>query len=492
MAGTGCASVAFTNTATNHARRPMFKGQSQARYFPPAGSFQLFAVFVLFFFMAATGLVPSAQSASNPRYASIVMDADTGMILSERYADKSLHPASLAKMMTLLMTFEALEKGRLRLRDRVPVSKHAASMVPSKLNLPVGSTIRVEDAIYALTTKSANDVAVALAEKIGGTESHFAVMMTRKAREMGMTRTQFRNASGLHHSRQVSTARDMAKLARYLIKEYPEYYHYFSTEKFTYQGHTYRNHNRLMETYRGMDGMKTGYIQASGFNLVSSAKRGNRRLIGVVFGGRTSRSRNDHMKVLLDRGFTKIEEVLVASSAPLVAPLPGRKPHEDFSVASLESKPTSRNIAQIAINSSYKEAVAKLLEGRAFSSMIGEGDFDPAVSRRFETGLMAISAVRQYGMDVPPVSDDAVKALNGNWAIQIGAFHSRVKTDKAINHALASLPAAYKKDAVATIVPLRTDQGWLFRGRLNGYTEESAAQACSYLQDCLPVSPSAY
>ncbi|MBU0800737.1 MAG: D-alanyl-D-alanine carboxypeptidase, partial [Alphaproteobacteria bacterium] len=236
-----------------------------------------------------------AQAEANPRYASFVMDADTGQVLHQSNADKSLHPASLVKMMTLSMAFDELAAGRLSLRDRITVSKHAASMVPSKLNIPAGGTISVEDAIYALVTKSANDIAVAMGEKIGGTESQFAAMMTRKAREIGMTRTTFKNASGLHNQQQVSSARDMAKLARYIIKNYPQYYTYFSTKEFSYKGNSYHNHNRLMSSYKGMDGMKTGFIGPSGFNLVASAVRNDRRLIGVVFGGRTAASRNAHM-----------------------------------------------------------------------------------------------------------------------------------------------------------------------------------------------------
>ena len=172
----------------------------------------------------------------------------------------------------------------MSLKERVYISKHAASMVPSKLDLPAGSSIKVRDAIYALVTKSANDVAVALAEHIAGSERNFAKKMTRRAKQLGMHSTRFVNASGLHDPRQISTARDMAKLARTVIVNYPSYYRYFSRASFSYRGKTYKNHNKLLGSYAGMDGMKTGYIKASGFNLISSAVRGNRRLIGVVFG----------------------------------------------------------------------------------------------------------------------------------------------------------------------------------------------------------------
>lgn len=213
------------------------------------------------------------------------MDASTGKILSQSNADKMLHPASLTKVMTLLMLFDAIDSGKIKLNDRIYMSRTAASMVPSKLNIPAGSYILVKDAIYALVTKSANDVAVAIAEKLGKTESRFAMMMTKKARQMGMNRTRFMNASGLHHPKQVTTARDMAKMGRYLIAIQPRYYRYFATQSFKYRGKSYRNHNRLLGQYNGMDGIKTGYIQASGFNLLASAKRRDKRLIGVVFGG---------------------------------------------------------------------------------------------------------------------------------------------------------------------------------------------------------------
>ena len=263
------------------------------------------------------------KSKGNPKYASIVMDADTGVILSQRYADKVLHPASLTKIMTLVMAFEALDRGDIRLRDRIRISNRAASMVPSKLGLPAGSSIRVEDAIYALVTKSANDVAVALGEHIGGSESKFAAMMTARARDIGMRSTRFKNASGLHNKYQVSSARDMAGLARYVLQRYPHYYRYFSTKSFTYRGKTYRSHNRLMSSYKGMDGFKTGYINASGFNLVASAKRNGRRLIGVVFGGRTSKSRNAHMAQIMDAGFLRAGKIRMARAKP---PKPQQKP----------------------------------------------------------------------------------------------------------------------------------------------------------------------
>lgn len=449
--------------------------QSEKQFF--GASPRLFATLVLLLFIAFS-LPHTAQARSNPRYASFVIDADTGMILHQAHADRSLHPASLAKMMTLLLTFEAIENGDMTLRDRVVMSRHAASMVPSKLNLPVGSSIRVEDAIYALVTKSANDVAVALGEKIAGTEGNFAVYMNRKAKQIGMSHTHFTNASGLHNPKQVTSARDMAKLARYILKYYPSYYHYFSTASFTYRGKTYRNHNKLMRTYSGMDGFKTGYISAAGFNLVASAKRNNHRLIGVVFGGRTSASRNAHMKKLLDEGFAELNTILVAKSVPI----PERKPVNGATeMASLEPANGIEDMGQWA-------DLNPMLQNKTFRELIGEGDYDLEETKRFETGLIAIAAVKGV-YDTQVISSSARKT--GEWSIQVGAFQSRVKTDKVIKVAQQTLPADLAA-AAPIIVPLKTAQGWLFRGRLNGYSKDDALRACSLLKDCMPISPQAH
>ena len=261
---------------------------------------------------------------ANPKYGSIVVDAYTGEVLSEDMADKQLYPASLTKIMTLFMVFEALERKEIKLDDQLKVSKRAAGMPPSKLGLPVGSTIKMEDAILALVTKSANDVAVVIGEAIAGSEIQFARKMTDRARQLGMSRTTFRNASGLPNRYQRSTARDMATLARVMISRFPDYYTYFSTRSFAYKGRSYRNHNKLLGHYDGVDGIKTGYINASGFNLVASAQRDGRRIIGVVFGGRTSARRNNHMVKLLDRGFeTANSRSLVLAGTP---PIPTRRP----------------------------------------------------------------------------------------------------------------------------------------------------------------------
>ena len=250
----------------------------------------------------------AAKPSQNQLYSAIIVDAQNGEILLARAADSNRHPASLTKIMTLYMTFDAIKEGSLSLNDRISISKHAASMSPSKLGLRPGQTIRVEDAIKAIVTKSANDIAAALGERLGGTERAFASRMTRRAHAIGMSRTTFRNASGLPDPQQVTTARDMAKLAMALLRDFPDQYHYFGIRNFEYKGAVMRNHNRLLGEYPGLDGIKTGYINASGFNLVASAKQNGHRLIGVVFGGATWKSRNDHMVKLLDEGFADLKQ----------------------------------------------------------------------------------------------------------------------------------------------------------------------------------------
>ena len=267
------------------------------------------------------------SSPAQAKYAAFVVDADSGQVYYARNADVRRFPASLTKMMTLYMAFDALENGKFTFDQPLPVSRRAAGQAPSKLGLKAGQTITVERAIHALSVKSANDVATVVGEAIGGTEANFARLMTRRAHALGMNNTTFMNASGLPNSRQKSTARDMAKLGKALLEEFPDYYSYFSKLTFKHGDRTYRNHNKLLRTYEGMDGIKTGYIRASGFNLVASAKRDGVRLIGVVFGGKTGRSRDAHMASLLNRSWAKAQTNSTMAALPTPKPLfPGAAP----------------------------------------------------------------------------------------------------------------------------------------------------------------------
>jgi D-alanyl-D-alanine carboxypeptidase len=241
----------------------------------------------------------------SPKFSSIIVDGNSGAILTATSPDGLRHPASLTKMMTLYMLFERLDAGKLKLDSELPVSEHASDQDPTKLGLHPGQTIRVEDAIKGVITRSANDAAVVIGEAIGGNEEDFARMMTRKAHALGMSHTVYRNASGLPNDEQVTTARDQSILGRALQDRFPRYYHYFSTTAFNFRGHTITGHNHLLGSVEGVDGIKTGYIRASGFNLVTSMHRGNRFLIGVVMGGRSGGSRDAIMRNLLAENLDK-------------------------------------------------------------------------------------------------------------------------------------------------------------------------------------------
>lgn len=250
-------------------------------------------------------------------YASIVMDYNTGKIVNEVNADVQNHPASLTKMMTLYLTFEALYRGKIGLYQQMPVSEWASNKSPTKLGLRPGQTITVHDCILGMVTKSANDAATVMAEGLGGSEAGFANLMNEKARELGMTRTFFRNASGLPDSAQVTTARDLLRLSTALYRNYPAQFRYFATREFVFRGQMIHGHNHLMERYAGMDGIKTGFTDASGFNLASTAARDGRRLFGVVMGGSTHQARDRLMETLLDNAFANrpTDPILVARAA---------------------------------------------------------------------------------------------------------------------------------------------------------------------------------
>ena len=273
--------------------------------------------------VAACGLLllallptPARAQIGSSRYSSMVMVAGNGDVVSTVNPDAERAPASLTKLMTLYMTFEALRDRRIGLDQQVPVSPHAAAMEPSKLGLLPGMRLTVEQAIEGLVTKSANDAAAALGESLGGgDETRFGEMMTLRARALGMDHTVFRNASGLPDPGQFSSARDLAVLARHLVQDFPAEYHYFSIPCFVFAGRTIPNHDHMLQNYPGADGMKTGYTVLSGFNLVTSAVRGNVRLIGVVLGAAHAGERDQHMAALLDSAYSQLG-VPVAPARP--------------------------------------------------------------------------------------------------------------------------------------------------------------------------------
>jgi D-alanyl-D-alanine carboxypeptidase len=278
-----------------------------------------------------------ARSSYSPSFSSIIVDGNSGATLSANNPDALRHPASLTKIMTLYLLFERLDAGKMRLDSEMDVSEHASEQSPTKLGLRPGQTIKVEDAIKGLVTRSANDAAVVIAEAIAGDEDDFAKLMTRKARALGMTRTVYRNASGLPDDAQVTTARDQSTLGRAIQDRFPRYYRYFSTNVFVYRGHAIRNHNKLLGSVEGVDGIKTGYTRASGFNLVTSMRRGNRHLIGVVMGGRSGGSRDAAMRNLLAENLDK------AATRRTVAAITERNPAEanaEVAEDQAQSRPT--------------------------------------------------------------------------------------------------------------------------------------------------------
>ena len=400
--------------------------------------------------LLVVALALGTAGAAQARYASIVIDYDTGRVLHETNADTRNYPASLAKMMTLYLAFEALQRGDLKLNQNLSVSRRAAGMPASKLGLKYREKIAVKSAILALVTKSANDAAVVLAEKMGGKETKFARMMTKKARELGMKRTSFRNASGLPNRRQLSTARDMSTLARALIRDFPKQYRYFSTKQFVYKGKKHRNHNRLLKSYSGTDGIKTGYIRASGFNLAASVKRNGRRLIAVVLGGKTPRSRDRHMAKLLDRGFAKL-----ASIGPNRIPAPPpRKP--DFAVAA------------------------------AFATATGTAPAERAPSKK------PMAQKKPVSPKAPQIELGSSETVvpDPSWGIQVGAYYRYKPAKQAAVKAAERLPELLENSHI-TITHVKGKRGRIYRSRLIGLTEAKARAACRSLAkkkvDCLVI-----
>jgi D-alanyl-D-alanine carboxypeptidase len=272
--------------------------------------------------VAMCGMVTPAEAAPPPRYAAFMVDANSREVLYANAPDELRHPASLTKMMTLYLTFDALESGRLRITDPVPISAHAAAQQPSRLGLRVGQSLSVDNAISVVAVKSANDIAVALAEKLGGTEQNFTGLMNAKAAQLGMRNTHYANASGLTDPTNVTTARDLAILSLALIHDHPRFYRYFGERDFVWQSATLINHNHLLGKMAGLDGIKTGYTVDSGFTLAASAQRGTRRLIAVVLGEPSLATRNRDAATLLEAGFSVLDRrglgqvVTVASVLP--------------------------------------------------------------------------------------------------------------------------------------------------------------------------------
>jgi D-alanyl-D-alanine carboxypeptidase len=313
-------------------------------------------------------LILPARAAAAEKHAILVVDGNTGRVLYQSSADAARHPASLAKMMTLYLVFEQIEQGRLTYQTKIKVSANAASTAPSKLDLDEGDEIALLDAVKALITKSANDVAVALAEHIAGSEPKFARLMTQKAAQLGMTASLFKNASGLPDPEQVTTARDVVALALRLQDDFPKHYALFATRTFAYNGDTYSNHNKLLVNYEGTDGLKTGYTNASGFNLVASVRRGQKHVVGAVFGGASAGVRDRTMRTFLNIGLVKASNVKTRLSAPmLVAAKPKPKPAPAPRVADVPTperveRPPVKPATPASANEPQEQAPAQPIE----------------------------------------------------------------------------------------------------------------------------------
>lgn len=394
---------------------------------------------ILAVLVLASGFCFPQRAGAGP-YAALVVEVETERPLFERNADELRHPASLTKMMTLYLVFEALANGRLS-RDTVfRASRFAVLRPPSRLGLNAGDAITVEQGILALVTRSANDAAAVIAEGMAGSESAFAQLMTEKARQLGMGRTVYRNASGLPDPNQVTTAWDMFRLGKSLYKHFPQYYSYFSTTQFYFEGRSFHNHNHLLKSYPGTDGIKTGFVNASGFNLVASARRGGHRLIGVVFGGTSAAARDAHMRDILDDGFAQLEGV---EHKVHTASFDQPEPPALLARPKLSQRPAERR--------PRKENVKVTGKGNSFSD---EGD-----------GQEKAGANRGK-----PI-----------WQVRVGTFPREKAAEQRLTQALKVAPHPLRH-ARATVTARTQGGKKLYLAVFNGMTKEDAAAACKALK----------
>lgn len=457
----------------------------------------------------------------NPPYAAMVVDAKTGRVLHATNEDALRHPASVTKVMTLYLLFEQIERGRFRLDSPLKVSAFAARQAPSKIGFRPGDTIEVEDAIKALVTKSANDVAVTVAENVAGSESEFADQMTRKARQLGMSRTVFKNASGLPDVGQVTTARDLVILGRALQDRFPRYYPYFSTANFVYEGRSYRNHNRLLGKVEGMDGIKTGYTRMSGFNLLTSVKADGRHLVAVVLGGRSAGARDAQMASLLNANLDRA--YAGARTAPAVNELPTLVADRDSKAKQAEddvpattaavaarpaaprqldpaaARPVVASAAGVATATPASAAPAPTLPGMRWTvgaapaakpeaeptrvakveparTEAVRSDARPGVTRiepKVETRSEAKAEAKSEHRAVPR------SALSG-WVIQLGATDDEAKAREILSRAKTQNRSLSKADAFTEKVS--KGGSTLYRARFSGFDAEDAQSACKALK----------
>ena len=505
----------------------------------------LTAVFAL---MACASLSPA--TAATPKTAALVIDAYSGEVLYSRNADEYRYPASLTKVMTLYLLFEKLKAGETTLNSRITMTPKGANMPPSKLGLRAGQTISVEDAILALVTRSANDVASATGAFIAGTEDDFAVLMTKKARALGMSKTTYKNASGLPNSAQMTTARDQATLAKRMREDFPQYYHYFSTEYFAWGKARIRNHNRLLGEYRGTTGLKTGYTNASGFNLTATVERDNKFLIGVVMGGKKAKLRDAHMIEILDKAFPRavamkngntLVAALPPAPTPVVRPV-GLVPAEDRSAllqlaSSIDERDPDEETydaqgdlgadmpvpvesaalqapapvtpasaapaAPVDSMTAYAVAALRKAEGPVRQAGREIGNFlvapaNAAVSPNASANPLFQSAANDPARTEPAAAQSWREGdpliPEGSWIIQIGAYAEQSDAVDSIRKAMRAAPSELG-EAVPVTIPVKTaDNRTLYRSRFGGFDgEEAARNACGRLAreaiQCIPIPP---
>jgi len=498
---------------------------------------------VAILFAAAVGLCTSNARASD-KHAALLLDVNSGQILYQSAADAPRHPASLAKLMTLYLVFERLEQGKLDYQTKLKVSAHASAAAPSKLDLEPGDEIAVIDAIKSLITKSANDVAVAFAEHIAGSEERFARLMTDKARQIGMAATTFRNASGLPDDEQVTTARDMATLALRLMDEFPKLYPLFATRTFTYKAETFRNHNSLLFHYQGTDGLKTGYTRASGFNLVASVRRGRKHVLGVVFGGSTAAARNTTMRAMINNGLVKAaatetrRRTVVAAAPPTpraanarpssgteprpalksspavaepAAPSPstasatrvelaqvrpvqiGRSPPAHVAAATAGPVPTSitalierslRQDAQSAADELTSPAPSNAVALTAVQAPAPAPTLlsPPRLVRGAPASTLAEQAVNlRRDAPVSEAAGTAAATWTGGMAIQIGAFQSADEAERRLAWVRQRATTVIGQHAAVT-QPVKQGDKLFYRARFAGFDGAAAASACKELR----------
>jgi D-alanyl-D-alanine carboxypeptidase len=447
--------------------------------------------------------------------AALIVDGATGKVIYARNETAERHPASLTKMMTLYLLFDALKAGKVTMQTQLPVSWHASIQKPTKLNLRPGQTISVDTAIRAIVIRSANDVAVVIAEALGGTESHFAEMMTARARQMGMRETNYHNASGLPDPLQISTASDLAILGRHLAYDYPQYFPYFGLSGFNYQGAWYPTHDNLIGRYDGADGIKTGYTGASGFNLVSSVTRGTTHLIAVVMGGRTAVRRDLEMVRLLDQTFAQISAnptmvaragvpwQQVAQSAPAPAnagfslpqvsgnqfaalsPVPSTVQSEDEDAAESIRAP-DENFSMIHAEKPAPSPAQPAVAPAVAAAPAAQSGNAPVSTQLVSTSLVKTAANAPRPQIRPSqkedVSESDLEATPGhNWTIQIGAY-----ADKALALEQLKTYAGKAQDILARtsqiVAPLQSPGGHtIYRARFGLFAEREAREVCNRL-----------